>query len=35
MINLAATTRDWSTDRHKQIQVLCARNHLSKTIDIY
>ena len=27
--------RDWSTDRHKQMQVSCAENHLSRTIDIH
>jgi len=35
MINLAATTRDQSTDRHKQMQVSCARDHLSRTINIH
>ena len=35
MIDLEQTTRDQSTDKHKQVQVSCAENHLSKTINIY
>jgi len=35
MINLALTTRDWSIDRYKQMQVSCAENHFSRTIDIH
>ena len=35
MIDLAQTTRDRSTDRYKQMQVLYAENHLSKTTDIH
>ena len=34
-INLTETMRDWFTDRHKQMQVSCARDHLSRTIDIH
>ncbi len=34
MINLASTTRDWSTDRHKQMRVSYAENHLSRTFDV-
>ncbi len=33
MIDLEQTTRDRSTDRHKQMQVSCAENHLSRTED--
>ena len=35
MINLEQTTRDQSTDKHKQVQVSCAENHISRTIDIH
>ncbi len=35
MIDLEQTTRDRSTDRHKQVRVSYAENHLSKTIDIH
>ncbi len=35
MIDLEQTTRDRFTDRHKQVQVSCAENHLSRTIDIH
>ncbi len=35
MTNLAKITRDWSTDKHKQMQVSYARNHLSRTINIH
>ena len=35
MINFAVTTKDQSTDRHKQMQVSYARNHFSKTINIH
>ncbi len=27
--------RDRSTNEHKQMQVSCARNHLSRTINIH
>ncbi len=33
-IDLALTTRDRSTDRHKQMRVSCAENHLSRTFDV-
>ncbi len=33
-IDLEQTTRDQSTDRHKQMQVSCAENHLSRTFDV-
>jgi len=35
MINLEQTTRDWSTDKHKQVRVSYAENYLSRTIDIH
>jgi len=35
MINLEQTTKDQSTDRHKQVRVSCAENHLSRTINIH
>ncbi len=35
MMNLAETTRDWFTNRHKQMQVSCVRDHFSRTIDIH
>ena len=35
MIDFASTTRDQSTDRHKQMQVSYAENHLSRTINIH
>jgi len=34
MIDLASTTRGRSTDRHKQMRVSCAENHLSRTFDV-
>jgi len=35
MIDLEQTMRDWSTYKHKQMQVSYAENHLSRTIDIH
>ncbi len=35
MIDFTEITRDWSTDRHKQMQVSCARDYLSRTINIH
>ncbi len=26
--------RSWSTDRHQQVRVSCAENHLSRTFDV-
>ncbi len=34
MIDLTSTTRDQSTDRHQQVQVLSSENYLSRTLDI-
>ena len=34
MIDFASITRDWFTDKHKQMQVSYAENHLSKTFDV-
>ncbi len=35
IINFAEITKDWFTDRHKQMQVSCSRNYLSRTINIH
>ena len=35
MIDFIKITRDWFTNKHKQMQVLYARDYLSRTINIY
>ena len=34
MIDLKQIIKDWFTDKHKQMWVLYAENHLFKTFDV-